>query len=95
MIYERKKGKGVRKGKLPPPKKVELPLNSTLQDLLLFGRNEFFNKINPPLKCLSLADSSGQKIGVDDDEEWTIGAFYEANDFKPSRYKLYIMYTQV
>ena len=47
MIYEQKKGKGVRKGKLPPPKKVELPLNSTLQDLLLFGRNEFFNKINP------------------------------------------------
>ena len=95
MIYDRKQGKGVKKGKLPPAKKVEFLTNSTVHDVLLYGKREIFHKMNPPLRYLSIADSSGQEIATASDDEWTIGSYYQENVYKPSRYKLYVMYTPV
>ena len=73
MIYDWKRGKGDGKGKVvPSPKKVEHPLNSTIQ---LHGRNESSIEV-PVLNC-------SKEIAVDDDE-WAIEAFYQANNYKSS-----------
>ena len=91
MVYREEEGRGVRSGKLPAPRKIELSLSSTLKDILTLGRETFFQKSKPPLHSLCLADSSGQPIDISSDE-WTIGNFYEQNCYQPSRFKLYIMY---
>ena len=90
-MYREEEGRGVRSGKLPAPRKIELSLSSTLKDILTLGRETFFQKSKPPLHSLCLADSSGQPIDISSDE-WTIGNFYEQNCYQPSRFKLYIMY---
>ena len=42
--------------------------------------------------ALALADSCGSRIDFDDKDSWSIGDFYVQHDYKPSRYKLYVMY---
>lgn len=48
--------------------------------------------VKKSVSCLALADSSGSRIDIEDEDSWTIGDFYAQYDYKPSRYKLYVMY---
>ena len=93
MVYSCDKGKGIRKKYIPPPCEVEFLPSATLQDVLKTGKRKFFaDEEEISLSCLALADSSGSRIDIDDEDSWTIGDFYAQHDYKPSRYKLYVMY---
>ena len=93
MVYSVDKGKGVRKKYIPPPCELELSPSATLRDILTAGRRKFFaDDEEVSLSSLTLADSSGSRIDIDDEDSWTIGDFYAQHDYKPSRYKLYVMY---
>ena len=92
-MYSFVKGKGVRKRYIPPPCEVEFPPSATLQDVLKAGKRKFFGDDDEiSLATLALADSYGSRIDIDDEESWNIGDFYANHDYKPSRYKLYVMY---
>jgi hypothetical protein len=77
MVYSCDKGKGVRKKYIPTPCEVEFLPSTTLQDVLKTGKRKFFadNK-EISLSCLVLADSSGSRIDIDDEDSWIIGDFY-------------------
>ena len=93
MVYSFEKGKGVRKRYIPPPCEVEFLPSATLQDVLKVGNRKFFGDDEDiSLSYLALADSYGSRIDIDDEDSWTIGDFYAQHDYKPSRYKLYVMY---
>ena len=49
MVYREEEGRGVRSGKLPALRKIELSLSSTLKDILTLGRETFFPNSKPPL----------------------------------------------
>ena len=91
-MYSFEKGKGVRKRYIPPPCEVEFPPSAMLQDVLKMGKKKFFSDDEISLTTLALADSYGSRIDIDDEESWTVGDFYAKHDYKPSRYKLYVMY---
>ena len=44
MVYKKEEGRGVRSGKLPAPRKIELSFSSTLKDILTLGRETCFPK---------------------------------------------------
>ena len=92
-MYDSEKGKGIRKKNIPAPMEIELPLDSSLDDVLIVGRENFFDEINPPLSSLALAESGGSRLHIKDKQTWTLGGYYKSKSLKPSRYKLYIMYT--
>lgn len=93
MIFSAEKGKGVGKKGMAPPCEVELPLSASYEEVLEAGRQNFFEgDAEVELKHLMLADSTGTRIKITDQKSWTIGEFYSQNNFKPSRYKLYVMY---
>lgn len=91
-MYGVDKGKGVRKKYIPPPCEVELPQSASLNDVLVAGRKKVFDDEEIPLSSLALADSSGSRIDIEDEESWNIGDFYSKLEYKPGRYKLYVMY---
>lgn len=93
MIYSAVKGKGIKKKGIPPPCEVELPLSASYDEVLLAGKENFFEDDDEVvLQHLTLADSTGSRIKVKDKDMWTIVEFYSKKDLKPSRYKLYVMY---
>ena len=93
MVYSTTKGKGVKKKNIPPPCEMELPFVASYNDVLAAGKQTFFDDDEEvELKHLTLADSTGTRIKVADEKTWTIGEFYASNGFKPSRFKLYVMY---
>ena len=93
MIYSELKEKGVKKKGIPPPCEIELPLTASYVDVLQTGKDNFFEDDDEiKLDHLILADSSGTRIKIKDRDKWTIGDFYSRNEFKPSRYKLYVMH---
>ena len=93
MVYSTIKGKGVKKKSIPPPCEMELPFVASYSDVLVAGKRTFFEGDDEvELKHLTLADSTGTRIKVADEKSWTIGEFYSSNGFKPSQFKLYIMY---
>lgn len=94
MEYDSHKKRGVKKKYIPTPEEIELSFDASLEDVLQKGKEIFFEDLSPHLTSLVLADSNGHQIPIsaDDEEDWTIGEFYNQNDYKPSRYKLYVMY---
>ena len=94
MIFDENKGKGIRRKSLPEPNptKIEMPKNSTIFEV--FERAiQLYYKGYPNISAsdIMLADSSGDPIVIDDIEGWELGIYYSANDFIPSRHKLYTM----
>ena len=91
-MYSVDKGKGVRKKYIPSPCEVELPQSASLNVVLVAGRKKVFDDEEIPLSSLALVDSSGSRIDIEDEESWNVGDFYSKHEYKPSRYKLYVMY---
>ena len=92
-MYDSEKGRGIRKKSIPAPMEIELPLDSSPDDVLMVGRENFFDEIHPSLSSLALAESGGSRLHIKDKETWTLGGYFKSKSLKPSRYKLYIMYT--
>ena len=68
-MYSCGKEKGVRKKYIPPPCEVEFLLSATLQDILKTGKRKFFaDEEEISLSCLALADSSGSRINIDNED---------------------------
>ena len=97
MVFDRELNRGVRKKYVsePNPQKVELQRDSTLPAVLEKAKELYFKDMHPQLDALSLCDSSGVLIPVQDDIAWTLGAFYNNNLLQPSRYKLYVALIRV
>ena len=66
--------------------------NSSLEDVL-HKANELYFKFQD-IYCLSLADTNGMSIEVDDPNDWKLDQYYAHNHYQPSRHKMYVMYTE-
>ena len=97
MIYDSDLQRAVRKKFLPDPnpQKVELSPDSSLKTVFNKATQLFFSEMDPLPESLSLADSSGILIPVEDKEKWSLGDFYSNNSLQLSRYKLYVTVTGV
>ena len=85
--------KGVRKLEYQPnPRTVEMPKKSTLEDLFKKA-NEMYFKL-PDIDCLSLADTNGMHIEIENSIEWKLDQYYTFNRYQPSRHKVYVMHTE-
>ena len=94
MVYDNKKGKGVRKKFLPEPNpvKIELLKDSTIFDVFQKSIELFYSGFNVSVNDVMLADSTGNQITTDDDiSGWRLGKYYLKNKLIPSRHKLYTM----
>ena len=93
MIFDPEKKRGVRKKFLlePNPCKVELKSTSTLPMILEKAKELFFSEYTVEDDNIMICDSSGFQIEVENPSIWTLGTFYQRNNFSPSRFKLYTM----
>ena len=90
MLYNKKLKCGLRKKSLPEPNptKVELPQSTTFFELQAKAKSLFFQDYNG---IMLLGDSQGTVIHISDPQQWTLGSFYQRNQFQPSKHKLYII----
>ncbi len=91
MVFDSVKKRGVKRKSIPSPEEVEMPLAASYKDVLEKGRQLFFDG-DVSRNALVLADSNGSVIDPGEEEEWKIGEFYSENGYKPSRFKLYVLY---
>lgn len=90
MIFDKKKGKGVRRKSLPEPNPVTIDFekDGTLGNVCEKAFQLFFKEfktISP--KDVKIADSSGNLRNCDYSQK--VSQFYACNGYLPSRYKLY------
>ena len=95
MIYDPDIKKGVKKRVLPEPNptKVELPKSSSIQAVFDKATELYFKDLGDAVKDtkLSLADSNGIPIHIENYQSWILNEFFQHNGLQPSRYKLYVM----
>ena len=93
MIYDSELNRGVRKKYLPEPnpQKVEFPRDASLTSVFEKAIHLFFQDLEVDSEALSLADSGGVLIPVQDRDSWSLSVFYSKNRLQPSRYKLYVV----
>ena len=91
MIFDHTAGKGIKKKWIPQPnpRKVEMARRSSLQDVLKKAKDIYFYD-HCDYSSLRLADTNGIMIEVET-SGWMLETYYENNDFKPSRHKMYVM----
>ena len=92
MVYDNELKRGIRKKYLPEPnpQKIELARNATLIDVFKKAKELYFNEADVSTDCMSLVDSGGVLIPVQDKDSWVLSSFYHKNHLQPSRYKLYV-----
>ena len=99
MIYDPEFNMGIRKKYLPEPnpRKVELPWEASLTTVFEKAKQLYFEELQPEDygDLLSLADSSGILIPIEDMKKWSLESLYQKNSLQPSRYKLYVALTEV
>ena len=97
MLYDHELNRGVRKKFLPEPnpQKIELPINATLTMVFEKAKQLYFEDMEPEIDALSLCDSTGILIPVQDKAMWSLGSFYQKNSLQPSHYKLYVALTSL
>lgn len=93
MVFDRNAGKGVKKRYIgtPNPRKVEIPRTSTIKELLEKGLEMYFDSDDLSLDDVQLADSDGIAIELADPGKCTLANYFQRNDYKPSKHKMYIM----
>lgn len=96
MVFDADVNRAIRKKFLrdPNPQKVSVERSATLETILDRARELYFKDMDVELDELSLCDSSGILIPVQDDN-WTVGSFYQKNNLQPSRFKLYVALIKV
>ena len=92
MHYNAQLCKGVKSHHIPPPnpQKVELPKNSSFDDLLSHAKALYFGE-DADSSQMNLADSAGKTINVEK-SQWHLANYYSDNGYQPSRHKLYVVY---
>ena len=93
MLYDRKSGKGVKRQCIPGPnpQKIELSKKSTLNDIFMSAKELYFGD-NANTQKMSLADSCGVIVQIDENKQWMLENYYIDHGYKPSRHKLYVAY---
>ena len=94
MVYDPRKGRGIRKKHLPEPNptKVELSRRSTIFEVFNKAIELYYKGLSEvTVNDVSLADSTGKEIAVENLSHWRLWNDYSQNGFVPSRHKLYTM----
>ena len=89
MIFDPKKGKGIRKKFLPEPNPttVEVEKSDTFFFILRKAIDLFYREFDISVEDIMFCDSTGAVIKCNLQQK--IGEYYFANNFVPSRHKLY------
>ncbi len=88
MVFDGTKGTK-KKHFQPNPRKVELPKNASIADILNKTNELYFDLED--IHQLSLADANGMMIEVEDCEKWKLDHYFSTNNYQPSRHKMYVM----
>ena len=83
MIIDHTAGKGILKNEFH--NQIQEKLKWSLEDVLKKAKDIYFYD-----HCDYLADTNGIMIEVET-SGWILKTYYENNDFKPSRHKMYVM----
>lgn len=98
MVYDSKCGKGIRRKTLPEPNpnKVQISGTATLKDIFSKAKELYFpDKKNDNIEqYMRLSDSSGVSFIIDEPDKWTVETFYQTNNLKSSRHKLYVVFDE-
>ena len=71
----------------PNPQRVELATSATLMDVF---KNYTSTNLIQASDSMSLVDSAGVLIPIQDKDLWLLSSFFQRNHLQASRYKLYV-----
>lgn len=91
MYLNHSTGKGIKRRciSVANPSKVELLRRASIYDLFHKAKDLYFDE-NSNIANMHLADSNGLIIHIDKDK-WNLQDYYDENQYKYSRHKLYVV----
>ena len=68
----------------PNPRKLELPRDSCLEGVFEKAQHLYFSEFDVEIREMSLADSGGVLLPVEDKKNWILSSFYKKKNLQPS-----------